>query len=102
MRRSASYEVQVLSRYLARDVQSVTGKNLIFVEDFSQLDPWTCGFGKMRSALTAAELVEIPALDRWRLPYLCTLLSQRSEAHQLALEVEETRLDELIQSLVIN
>jgi hypothetical protein len=42
LRFSASKEVQVLCRYVARDVQSVTGKNLQLVKGISHLDPWTC------------------------------------------------------------
>ena len=41
LRKSASHEVQVLSRYLARDVQSVTGRNLRLVQETANLDPWT-------------------------------------------------------------
>ena len=52
--------------------------------------------------MVEAEVVEVPTMDRWRLPYLCSLLSQRREAHKLVMEDEETRLDELIESLVMN
>jgi hypothetical protein len=44
LRFSASHEVQVLCRYLARDVQSVTGKNLQLVGEISHLDPWHKSF----------------------------------------------------------
>ena len=80
----------------------MTGKKLRFVQDLSQLDPWTTSCGRLKEALIAEELVEVPLLDRWRLPYLCTLLSQRRQAHNLALEDEENRLEDLINSLVIN
>ena len=102
LRRSACHEVQVLARLLARDIQSVTGRNLRLLQDLTQLDPWTTSYGRLKSALIAEELVEVPLLDRWRLPYLRTLLSQRREAFNLALEDEEKRLDVLISSLVIN
>jgi hypothetical protein len=102
LRHSASHEVQVLCRYLARDMQSVTGKNLQLVHDLTNLDPWTTSYGKLKAALVTAEMVEVPQQDKWRLPYLCPLLAQRSEAHSSALEAEETRLDELIHSLVTN
>ena len=102
LRFSASKEVQVLCRYVARDVQSVTGKNLQLVKGISHLDPWTCSYGKLKAALITAELVEVPQQDRWRLPYLCSLLAQRREAHSQAMEADEKRLDELIESLVTN
>jgi hypothetical protein len=96
LRHSASHEVQVLCRYLSRDMQSVTGKNLQLVQDLTNLDPWTTSYGKLK----AAEMLEVSQQDKWCLPYLCSLLGQRSEAHSSGLEDEETRLDELIHSLV--
>ena len=48
------------------------------------------------------ERVAVPMQDRWRLPYLSTLLSQRREAYTMAMEDEEKRLTDLIDSLVIN
>ena len=102
LRHSASHEVQVMVRYLARDVQSVTGRNLRMVQETSKLDPWTTGYGRLKKALIAAEVVEVPLVDRWRLPYLCSLLAQRREAHSMVMEAEEDRLEELINSLVMN
>ena len=102
LRRSASHEVQVLSRFLARDVQSVTGKNLQYIFEESGLSPWTASQCGLRAALVAGELVQVLPQDRWRLPYLRSLLRQRREAHTDALDDEETRLTELIDSLVAN
>ena len=89
LRKSACHEVQVLSRILARDVQSVTGKNLQLIYDVSGLNPWTASKGRLKSALIAGEAVEVPQQDRWRLPYLCSLLSQRGQAQNQALEEHE-------------
>ena len=102
LRKSASHEVQVLSRYLARDVQSVTGRNLRLVQETSRLDPWTTPSSKLKNALISSEMVEVPIMDRWRLPYLRSLLSQRRAACSLAMEEEEARLEELIESHVFN
>ena len=102
LRQSASYEVQVLSRLLARDVQSTTGKNLRLVQEVTNLNPWICSYGKLKTALVQAEVIAVPNEDRWRLPYLGTLLGQRREAFNMALETEEKRLTALIDSLVIN
>ena len=85
---------------MARDVQSVTGKNIRFNQDLSHLDPWTANFSDMKQALVQAEAVEVPVQDQWRIPYLCSLLAQRREFRNLALENEEKYLDELIGSLV--
>ena len=68
------------------------------VKGISQLDPWTCSYGKLK----AAELVEVPQQDKWRLPYLCSLLAQRREAYVQAMEADEKRIEELIESLVTN
>ena len=102
LRSSASHEVQVLSRLLARDRQSVTGKNLLLVQELSGMNPWTATPGRLKAALQAEEVVDVPALDRWRLSYLSSLLRQRGEAHYLALEDDEQRITDLINSLVIN
>ena len=102
LRSCASYEVQVLSRFLARDVQSVTGKNLTLLKEVSSLNPWTTKQCQLRNALIAAELVEVPFVDQWRLPYLWSLLAQKSQANSSVLEKQESRLEGLINSLVRN
>ena len=102
LKSSACHEVQVMSRFLARDVQSVTGKNLLYIQEHSGLSPWTASQGGLRAALVADEAVDVPPQDLWRLKYLCTLLSQRREANNMALEEEESRLTKLIDSLVAN
>ena len=102
LRKSACHEVQVMSRLLARDIQSVTGKNLQYIYDASGLNPWTVSQGRLKAALVAGEVAEVPLQDRWRLTYLRSLLSQRRVAHSLALDEEETRLTKLIDSLVAN
>ena len=65
-------------------------------------NPWTASQGRLRAALISGEAVEVPQQDRWHLPYLCSLLSQRGEAHNQALEEHKDRLTELIDSLVAN
>ena len=92
----------MLSRLFARDVQSVTGKNLNYIAESSGLNPWTVQQAKLRAALVAEEVVLVPLQDRWRVPYLCSLLSQRGEAYKLVMEEDEKRLTELIDSLVKN
>ena len=72
------------------------------VQETSKLDPWTTGYSRLKKALIAAEVVEVPLVDRWRLPYLCSLLAQRREANSMVMEAEEDRLEELINSLVMN
>ena len=81
---------------------SVTGKNLRYLQEASGLDPWTSSVSKLKEALMTSEVVEIPKPDEWRLSYLCSLLRQRREAHDLALEEEEKHLTGLIESLAVN
>ena len=87
----------MLSRYWARDIRTVTGKNLQYIKDVSGLNPWTAPAGMLRNALQA-----VPHQDAWRLPYLASLLSQRRIASQSAMDIEVERINELISSLVIN
>ena len=74
LRSSASLEVQVLSRLVARDRQAVTGKNLCLIRELTGLNPWNTSSAKFKSALQVHEAVNVPDLDQWRLPYLVTLL----------------------------
>ena len=68
----------------------------------TQLNPWTARNGRLRAALEMNEHIDVPELDRWRLPYLCSLLSQRSQAYYMVMEQEEEELTSLINSLVVN
>ena len=92
----------MLSRFLARNIQSTTGKNLQYIQEETGLSPWSAPRRGLRDALVAGEVAEVLPQDRWRLPYLGSLLSQRREARKLALEEEEKRLTKLIDSLVAN
>ena len=70
LRKSASKEVQVLSRLLSRNIQSVTGKNLNYIAESSGLNPWTVTQARLKAALVAEEVIQVPLQDRWRVPYL--------------------------------
>ena len=102
LRSSASFEVQVLSRYVARDMQSITGKNIWLIQELTGLNPLIDCHNKVKMALHSWEQVSTPEADRWRLPYLVNLLRQRRIVHNLALTEEEDMVTELIDSLVKN
>ena len=102
LRRSASREVQVLSRLMARDIRSVTGRNIQYITELTGLNPWTAHQSKLKAVLVAQDTVEVQPQDRWRVQYLRSLLSQRGEAHSQTLEDDVERLTELIDSLVAN
>ena len=72
---------------MTRDIQPVTGKNLLYIQEATG---------------QPGEEAGVSPQYRWRLPSLCSLLRQRREAYQLALEDEESRLTKLIDSLVAN
>ena len=52
--------------------------------------------------MTANELVEVMEVDKWRIPLLDKLLSQRQTMYDTGEEEELTRIDDLINSLCIN
>ena len=66
------------------------------------LDPWTAGRNKLRAALEAAELSPVPPMDTWRIPALEKLLAARLAANYRADQEEVDRLQELINSIVMN
>ena len=92
----------MLSRYLVKDIRSVTAKNIQLIKEMTNLDPRTTSNMKMKQALVAAEIVEVPEVDKWRLPYLCSLLAKRGIAHSLAIETDVLELGQMIDSLVTN
>ena len=73
-----------------------------YISEESCLNPETASHGRMKTGLIAGEAGEVPQQERWCLPCLSSLLSQRREAHNYASEEDEDRLTELIDSLVFN
>ena len=66
------------------------------------LNPWGASLVRIKAALSLQELVEVPPTDIWRLPYLVSLLSQKILAYSKSAEEEQSRLSDLINSLVVN
>ena len=96
---SPTREVLIMANIAARDVRSIVGKNLNFIQTESGKDPWTISPGALRSALTSQK-AEVPQEDSWRLPYLARLLEERG---QLYYDCKETKgHSALIDSLCIN
>lgn len=102
LRHSACHEVQVLALLFGRDVKSTIGRNLRYIQEETNLNPWNCSQSKLKATLIERNWVGVPPMDNWRLPYLCKLLTQRREAFNMAMEEEEERLSDLIDSLVRN
>jgi hypothetical protein len=99
---SPSPEVAVVARLAARDLRSSVGANLALIRRETGLDPWAAGPGHLRAALLAADRVEVPESDVWRVPYLWRLLAKRLQAHYTADTATEKGLQALIDSLVVN
>ena len=53
-----------MSRFVARDRQTVTGKNLWLVQKLSNLNPWTVSSRRLKTALQAEEHVTVSVSDR--------------------------------------
>ena len=91
-----------MSRYVARDIRSVTGKNLQHIHEITGLNPWSTRYELFRTTLIDDDNVVIPPEEQWRLPYLVSLLGQKRAAQMYEQSDNIERLDELINSLVIN
>ena len=91
---SNSREVQILANVVARDVRSVTGKNLILIEKETGLDPWRTSSSEVRDRVPDKTT---PEEDLWRLPLLCQYWYKREEAKANLEDTEE--ITSLINSL---
>ena len=80
LRMSTSKEVQVLSRLLAREIRSLTGRNIWLIHELTDLNLWTASKQRLRAALCVQEVVEVTLQDEWRIPFLSSLFSQRRGA----------------------
>ena len=102
LRDSASHEVRVVSRYVARDVRTTTGKNLGLLRSLTGLNLHSVSTSSLKSALEESLLVPVPEQDAWRIEYLCKLITDRRTAKAAGNQTDEQRHTELINSLVKN
>ena len=101
LRSSTSLEIRVLANLMGRDLLSTTGRNIRSVRVASGLDPWQASPFMVKAALSEKEQVEIPSRDKWRIEYLCSLLSQIQEAKYQTNEETKSNLQTLVNSLVL-
>ena len=99
LRVAPSHEVRTAALLQARDLRSVTGRNLALVAELSGQDLWTASTNCVREALREREKVEVPETDSWRCSYLAKLLEQRQRAHYSGLTEEVLVLTPIIDSL---
>jgi hypothetical protein len=92
--RSDSPEIRLLTNVFGRDPGSVTGTNLINLEEEFGLDPWVSSSSQLADQYS---IYGVPDEDTWRLPLLVKLLDQKREMQTMN---EKTQtLSELIDSL---
>ena len=99
MRIAPSYEVRTAALLSARDLRTVTGRNLALVAEQSGYDPWTASTARVRVALREREMVEVPETGSWRCGYLGKLLEQRQTAHYNGMTENVLHITELVDSL---
>ena len=102
LRKSPCHEVRVMAGLAGRDLRTTTGANLRLLKDLSGLDPWVVGSSRLKEALVKKESCEVPPLDQWRIPYLCSLLERRQVLHYQGDKEEEEEVCDLIDSLCVN
>ena len=91
---SASKEVRILSEIVARDAQSVTGRNLQKIKQEYSLDPWSSPVSSFKQTDVSQP---IPETDSWRIEFLGKLLAQRIEMELC--DDDSTETSKLIDSL---
>ena len=102
VRSAPSHEVRTAALLSARDLRTVTGRNIALVSEESGEDPWTATTTAVREALRERELVQPADTDWWRCSYLARLLEQRQDHHYNGRKDEENGISELINSLCKN
>ena len=91
---SSSKEVRHLVRIVARDVRSVTSRNVNLIKAVSGLSPWDYTKWRIKNVLPKAAS---PDNDEWRTGLLLKLLVLRQE--QEVTQVDTGQLDSMIDSL---
>ena len=100
---SPSKEVQVISRLAARDIRTSIGSNLDALKRETGLDPRCFGTDRLKQELlnTYDQNLSVNVEDEWRLPYLDRLLTERTMAFYNGDTENHTKINELLQSLVV-
>ena len=73
---SASREVRLLKEIVARDAQSVTGRNILNIKAEYDLDPWSWSLQRFKLKDVRKP---VPVADEWRIGLLRKLLAQQQE-----------------------
>ena len=84
----------MLANVVGRDAGSVTGSNLLNLEEEFQVDPWVSSSYQLAQKYG---VYSVPEEDKWRLPLLVKLLDQRREMKTIKQNTKT--ISELIDSL---
>ena len=94
---SPSREVALVANIVARDMSSVTGRNLTLLREMTGLNPWTATPAQVREKIEPAAT---PEQDTWRLGLLAQYLETRRKMNT---ELQDTKeITSLIDSLCVN
>ena len=74
--KSPSKEVRLLANIAARDPKTTTGKNLLYLERLSGLDPWNFSSKRIKEELPVKK---VPGAEEWRLGLLTSLIRIKKE-----------------------
>ena len=75
LRLAPSHEVRTVSLLAARDLRTVTGRNVSQVQRVSVEDPWTVSTPRVKESLRKSEEVLPESMDTWRCSYLISFSS---------------------------
>ena len=102
LRTSPCKEISILANLVARDVRSVTGRNIKLISELSGSNLWSESPGKVRAGLMEAEIVNFEKEDSWRVNYLGSLLQHRQEWQYRGDKEQVAKVQSLIDSLCVN
>ena len=95
-------KVNIVAQLAVRDLRSSVSANLDLIQRETGLDPCAAAPGPLRAALLKRDLMTVPDVDKWRVPYLWRPLAERLQAHYAADTTIEDRLTVFLNSLVVN
>ena len=87
---------------MAKNLISVTGRNLALVVEQNGKDPWTSSLARVREALREREMVEVPEADGLLCFYLSKPLTLQHRAHYNWMKEEVLQFTTLTDYLCIS
>ena len=91
-----------MANLAGRDLRTTTGKNLLYLQETSGLDPWVFGSSRLKHEILKNEAVEPHPMDQWRVKYLRDLIEKRQVLYYMGEKEWAESVDMLVHSLCIN